>query len=166
MNSVARRGRRSVEEMQEKKTAFLKAVETSFGVMEALHAVGVRAHNTFDNWKKDDAEFAAKFKAARERAIDRAEAILYQTSVGEYKMQNQQQFLSMAMFLNANRPEKYNTKASYELVHTTKKEKALEQFQCFTEKLIEKEDGKESTPGTHIQPVGLLPDPRTTENPR
>jgi hypothetical protein len=161
---MGRRGKRTIEETAANKAAFLEVYKTSFGKQHALQQIGISSLNTFRNWMKDP-HFAEAFKAAHEICVDNAESLLYQAAMGQLELKKNQ-FLALAMWLNGNLGEKYNPKASYELVHTTAKEKARQMYKDLVDELGRKEDDAQALSGENIQGVELLPHPRAIQDTR
>lgn len=124
---MGRPGKRTVEETTANKAAFLEVYKTSFGKQHALSKIGISSLNTFRNWMKTDTEFAQAFEEAKDVCIDNAEHTLYSAAMGNIEL-NKNQFLPLAMFLKGNLGEKYNDRASYELIHTTHKENAKQLY--------------------------------------
>ncbi len=159
---MGRKGKRTAEEMAANKAAFLEVYKTSFGISDALKKIGLSSYNTWRCWMKADEVFAADFEEAKEVCIDHAEHFLYSGAMGKVEIKTPQ-FLSMAMFLKANKGEKYNDKAQFELIHMSGKQKAQQTYKELA-KLWNKpegDDGTEQLPGGDIPEVGLLPHGRT-----
>lgn len=99
-------------DMEQKKEAFLAALEQCYTVWGACKAAGIGSRRTPYDWRENDEKFAKAWDDAIESAVDRLEQSMYEKALKGTDT------IATIFMLKGGRPEKYKDRVANE--HTGK----------------------------------------------